>query len=309
MTHGSIRSRARGGEVSVAAQRADRRARRHRDRSDQRPHRGSSRVLQIRGRVRRHERLAGGGAIENARLYDETRARVRELEAITELGEVIAGAGKIDELLPEVAGRSRGLLQARACRLYLLEPGREELVLCASSPEDSDARTILRLAELGPELARGGRASRVAVPLGAGDELLGLLVAEYSAALELARAVGSQVAVGIKRIQLIERLAGETGSRTSSMTLRPVETAGCSRVAERTWLRSRSAARRARRRACRRSFRAGALRSLSGSLFESFVGRLGGEHEMRQPEIATQLRSATLDDTRFARTQGHRRSP
>ena len=44
------------------------------------------------------------------------------------------------------------------------------------------------------------------MPLVAGDELLGLLVAEYSAALELARAVGSQVAVGIKRIQLIERL-------------------------------------------------------------------------------------------------------
>ena len=146
------------------------------------------------------------GAIENARLYDETRARVRELEAITELAEVIAGAHRIDELLVEVARRSRDLLQARACHVYLLEPGSEELVLRASTPESPDTRTVLRLAELGPELARGGRASRVAVPLVAGDELLGLLVAEHSAAVELARALGSQVAVGIKRIQLIERL-------------------------------------------------------------------------------------------------------
>jgi hypothetical protein len=90
--------------------------------------------------------------------------------------------------------------------VYLLAPGSEELVLRASIPESPGTRTVLRLAELGPELARGGRASRVAVPLVAGDELLGLLVAEHSAAVELARALGSQVAVGIKRIQLIERL-------------------------------------------------------------------------------------------------------
>ncbi len=146
------------------------------------------------------------GAIENARLYDETRARLRELEAITELAEVIAGARTLDELLPEVARCARGLLQARACHLYLLEQGSEELELRASAPVGADARTTLGLAELGPELARGGRASRLAVPLVASDELLGMLVAERSTAVDAARAVASQIAVGIKKIQLIERL-------------------------------------------------------------------------------------------------------
>ncbi len=146
------------------------------------------------------------GAIENARLYDETRARVLELEAITELAEVIAGARALDELLREVTRRAHELLRAGACHLYLLEPGSEELELQSSSPAGSEARTTLGLAELGPELARGGRASRVAVPLVAGDELLGLLVAEQSSAVDLARAVASQIAVGIKKIQLIERL-------------------------------------------------------------------------------------------------------
>jgi GAF domain-containing protein len=146
------------------------------------------------------------GAIENARLYAETRSRVLELEAITELAEVIASARNLEELLPEVARHAQGLLQASACHVYLLEPGSEELELRASAPPTTETRTSVGLAELGPQLARGGRSSRVAVPLVAGDELLGLLIAEQSSSVEIARAVASQVAVGIKKIQLIERL-------------------------------------------------------------------------------------------------------
>jgi GAF domain-containing protein len=145
------------------------------------------------------------GAIENARLYEETRNRVRELEQVTGLAEAIAQAETLDELLPGVAGRARDLLQARACHVYLLEPGSEELEWRASWPAGEPRRAI-RLAELGPELARGGRASRVSMPLVANDELLGLLVADGSTAVDLARAVASQAAVGIKKIQLIERL-------------------------------------------------------------------------------------------------------
>jgi sugar diacid utilization regulator len=51
------------------------------------------------------------------------------------------------------------------------------------------------------------------VPLVAGDELLGLLVAEQSTALDLARGVASQAAVGIKKVQLIERLTEENAIR------------------------------------------------------------------------------------------------
>ena len=145
------------------------------------------------------------GAIENARLYEEMRTRVSELEQVTGLAEAIAESGSLDELLPAVAGRARDLLQARACHVYLLEPGSEELEWRASEPAGEPRRAI-GLAELGPELARGGRASRVSMPLVANDELLGLLVADASTAVDLARAVASQTAVGIKKIQLIERL-------------------------------------------------------------------------------------------------------
>ena len=146
------------------------------------------------------------GAIENARLYEETRLRVTELEQLTELAEAIARADTLDELLQTVVADARPLLAARACHAYLLDSAREELDLEASDPEQGNARPTLGLAELGPELARGGRSTRLAVPLVANGELVGLLVAEGSARVELGRAVASQLAVAIKKIQVIEQL-------------------------------------------------------------------------------------------------------
>ncbi|HSF62022.1 MAG TPA: GAF domain-containing protein [Gaiellaceae bacterium] len=146
------------------------------------------------------------GAIENARLYEETRLRVAELEQLTELAEAIARAEALDDLLQSVVVDARPLLAARACHVYLLDPAREELDRRASDPDPGSARQTLGLAELGPELARGGRSARLAIPLVASGELTGLLVAEGSDRVELGRAVASQVAVGIKKVQVIEQL-------------------------------------------------------------------------------------------------------
>jgi GAF domain-containing protein len=146
------------------------------------------------------------GAIENARLYDETKRRVGELEGLTALAEAIAFAEDLDHLLPGVTARARVLLGARVAHLYLLDAATEELARVASVPADVTSPDRIGLAELGPELLRRGGVPRVAVPLVASDELLGLLVAEGTAAVELARAAANQAAVGIKKIQLIERL-------------------------------------------------------------------------------------------------------
>jgi GAF domain-containing protein len=146
------------------------------------------------------------GAIENARLYEETRLRVAELEQLTELAEAIAHAEALEELVHTVVCEARPLLGARACHIYLLDPSLEELDRIASDPEPGSARQTLGLAELGPELARGGRSTRLAIPLVATGELIGLLVAEGSTRVELGRAVASQVAVGIKKVQVIEQL-------------------------------------------------------------------------------------------------------
>jgi GAF domain-containing protein len=144
------------------------------------------------------------GAIENARLYEESRRRVKELEHLTALGEELARAESVGELAPAVAARARELLRAESAQLYLIAPRTEELRLSAST--SPGARQSISLAELGPELATSGRRASVAVPLVAGDELLGLLTADGTSEIDLARAVANQTAVTIKKIELIERL-------------------------------------------------------------------------------------------------------
>ena len=58
----------------------------------------------------------------------------------------------------------------------------------------------------GPSCARSGRSASVAVPIVADDELLGLISAEGTTEVDLARAAANQTAVAIKKIELIERL-------------------------------------------------------------------------------------------------------
>jgi GAF domain-containing protein len=146
------------------------------------------------------------GAIENARLYEETRRRVGELEHLTALGETVARAATLEELVPAVAARGLELFRADAAHLYLLEAASEVLRLRASAPPGAEAPSTIGLAELGPELHRSGRSASVAVPLVANGELVGLLRADGTADVDLARTVANQAAVAIKKIELIERL-------------------------------------------------------------------------------------------------------
>lgn len=148
-----------------------------------------------------------GGAIENARLYGELRGRVRELESLTELAEAIARTETLEELLPAVAESARGLLAAEACHVYLIEGGADDLRLRVSRPATAEARSTIPLAEIGPEVSTRSRRGRVAVPLVADDELIGLVVADATRRVGLARAIAGQLAVGIKKVRLIERLS------------------------------------------------------------------------------------------------------
>ena len=103
-------------------------------------------------------------------------------------------------------GAIRDLLRAEAVHLYLLEQDGDRLLRRWSAPDGVEGPPTIGLAELGPELGRGGRALRVAVSLVAGEELLGALVADGTRELDLARAAANQTAVAIKKIQVLEHL-------------------------------------------------------------------------------------------------------
>ena len=148
------------------------------------------------------------GAVENARLYSEARRRVWELEHLAQLGEAAAASDTIDELLAAVADRARELLAARECLIYLVDRARDVLRVRGGAPASAvdSARETIGTAELGPELARSGRHATVAVPLIADEDLVGLLIAVDSDAVELARAAANQLALAIRKIELIEQL-------------------------------------------------------------------------------------------------------
>ena len=101
------------------------------------------------------------GAIENARLYEETRMRVTELEQLTELAEAIARAEALEDLLQTVVDGARPLLAARACHVYLLDPASEELDRKGALPLDLErARAQLAVdqpAGLDPQQLHVGR--------------------------------------------------------------------------------------------------------------------------------------------------------
>ncbi len=172
-------------------------------------------------------------AIENARLYERTRRSLRELEQLSQLGAHIARAESVDDLLSVTVEQALGLLGAESLRVYLLEPSGDRLRMRAASPGAPDGPDIVSLPELSGELQRsqagGGTLtsilagtlwgestmrSALVAPLVAGDEVMGFLVARLADdrrasehARDLANSIASQSALGLKRLQLVERLA------------------------------------------------------------------------------------------------------
>lgn len=176
-----------------------------------------------------HSASLVASAIVNARLYEAARRRVRELEGLSALATVVSTATALDDLLPVAVRRALPLLQAESAHIYLLDRG-DRLQRHASAPEVGDAPSAVTVSELA-ESRRTGSTSAVQATLGAAlwgassepggllvpmmadGEVLGALVIHapegrgFSADdRELAASIASQVAVGIKKIRLIEGL-------------------------------------------------------------------------------------------------------
>jgi GAF domain-containing protein len=176
-----------------------------------------------------HSASLVASAIVNARLYEAARRRVRELEGLSALSGAVSSAITLDDLLPTAANQALPLLNADAAHIYLLDRG-DRLQRHASAPEVGDAPSAVTVSELA-EARRVGTISSVQatlraalwggspepgsllMPMLADGELLGALVAHavddrpFSPAdRDLAASIASQVAVGIKKIRLIEGL-------------------------------------------------------------------------------------------------------
>jgi GAF domain-containing protein len=175
-----------------------------------------------------HTAALVGGAIENARLYEDATRKVGLLTELSRLAQRIASSAGAEELLPMVAAGCRELIGAERCEIYLLDPdGR--LCLRAASPDRSHVPS-LKAVQLWFEAAdtRGEPGARetgivaagmwgegmagtpMFVPLEVGDERLGVLCAliehPLSGASSALAAVASHTAVALKQHQLIDWL-------------------------------------------------------------------------------------------------------
>jgi GAF domain-containing protein len=140
------------------------------------------------------------GAIENARLYEESRLRVDALTNLAELSERIVAVGGREELYQVLTGGVRRLLGCDACQLLLRDGEDGHFELVASDPP----------AEL-PEPRVESRAA-----LRDDREELGALVAVRSGVVtfpaqheELLQAVANQAALALRNAEHIERLTAE----------------------------------------------------------------------------------------------------
>jgi GAF domain-containing protein len=145
------------------------------------------------------------GAIENARLYEESRARVDALTNLAELSEHIVAVGGREELYQVVTGGVRRLLGCDACQLHLRnsDDGRVELVAADPPGELPEPRVESRAALRADRHELG---AVVAVRSG-----VRTFPAEHD---ELLQAVANQTALALRNAEHIERLTAENLVRT-----------------------------------------------------------------------------------------------
>ncbi|TKJ29503.1 MAG: hypothetical protein CEE40_08365 [Chloroflexi bacterium B3_Chlor] len=84
-------------------------------------------------------------AIENSRLYEETKQRAEELAGLYDVSMDVAGQLELPELFGTVVRRAIHLLGVRAAGVYLYDPEREDLELIAAMGQSKDY-TGVRLA-------------------------------------------------------------------------------------------------------------------------------------------------------------------
>lgn len=143
-----------------------------------------------------------GSAIQNARLYEETSQRSRQITTLAKVGQLISSGQYLDEMLQLIVRMIAEMMQARVCSIMLVDTQKNELVLKAAkcSSEEYWQRPNLKIGKslisravkeksplmvrdvtkeagyLYPELAKlEGVRSLVAVPMVYKDHVIGII--------------------------------------------------------------------------------------------------------------------------------------
>ena len=79
-----------------------------------------------------------GGAIENARLYQETTLRSTQISTLAEVGQIIASGRYLEEVLQLIVNIIAKMMQARVCSIMLVDAQKNELVIKAAKASSEE---------------------------------------------------------------------------------------------------------------------------------------------------------------------------
>ncbi len=70
-----------------------------------------------------------GGAIENAHLYEETRKKTREIEALSKISNSVVSNNYLDEILNLIVTITAEMMGSKICSIMILDERKEELII------------------------------------------------------------------------------------------------------------------------------------------------------------------------------------
>jgi len=79
-----------------------------------------------------------GGAIENARLYQETALRSTQISTLAEVGQLISSGKYLEEVLQLIVNIIAKMMQARVCSIMLVDAQKNELVIKAAKASSEE---------------------------------------------------------------------------------------------------------------------------------------------------------------------------
>ncbi|MGQ0811201.1 MAG: GAF domain-containing protein [Nitrospiraceae bacterium] len=180
-----------------------------------------------------------GGAIENARLYDQARRRGLQLETLSQVSETVASNRLIDDMLQLIVTMTAQMMSSKICSIMLLDDTTSELRIVAtqSLSEQYRRKPNLKMGQsisgravqerrpiivadvtkeqdyMYPEMARKeGLCSLLSVPMMMRDKAVGVVNSYTSVSHEfsteevkLLQAIANQAAIAIEHTTLMEK--------------------------------------------------------------------------------------------------------
>ena len=182
-------------------------------------------------------------ALENARLYAETKRRVAELATLTDVGQALSSTLRVDEVFQLIYAQTRRVMYAKNMIIMLHDQAGHEIECAFSNNPDDVApgvrfpadtgltgyiikhrRSVLLrdsvdegIRELGLEMAGQPSASWLGVPMMMGERVLGVIIVQHYTTPNvydeshqvLLETIASQAAIAIENARLFEEVQRE----------------------------------------------------------------------------------------------------